>query len=177
MSTKSVTHRHKRLSVLTVQRLGWSCHIIISVTPTILKELWLVMVYCSLRLKYIVLPFNCMIEFLENMTLETKKLCGLFSHITLRKDHYWNSHFRLLWDKLWKERLNFWSTIFLKSIFYPRLKPSFISWNFCDFRYAHQHVFFLSQAPCFKPPYLHYKRESIKILRYIFFPHSLISPI
>lgn len=136
-----------------------------------------VVVYCSLRLKYIVLPFNCMIEFLENMTLETKKLCGLFSHITLRKDHYWNSHFRLLWDKLWKERLNFWSTIFLKSIFYPRLKPSFISRNFCDFRYAHQHVFFLSQAPCFKPPYLHYKRESIKILRYIFFPRSLISPI
>lgn len=93
-----------------------------------------------------------------------------------QKDHYLNDHFSSLWEELWKEKLNCWLAVFFKNVFHPRLKFSFTSWNFCDFKDAQQHVFFFGlPEPCFKLLYLHYKREPIKALRCIFIAHHPFS--
>lgn len=117
----------------------------------ILQELWLVMIYCSHRLKCtVLLSFNYTIKYFGK-TWPWRLRNYVESHWKLhcsQKDHYSNSHFSLLWEKLWKETLNCWSTVFLKTIFYPSLKLSLTAWNFFDFKDAHQCIFFcLSWAP------------------------------
>lgn len=88
------------------------------------------MIYCSHRLKSIMLlSFNYTIKcFLENMTLETKKLCGMFSHINLGS--LFKLSLQLTVREIKKGKAELLIDSFLKDSFLPQAQIKFYSLKF-----------------------------------------------